>query len=350
MGRRHQRKYRRQDPPPWRAARDATKPRHWAHAPQLGARGLGGDPKEKPPEIRIPPLPPPPPPAPAPAPAPAPSSHPQSASTKARSYSLAGQATPKKESTDPFENLRRLRPDDVRGYLDYSRCLQKVWPRAEQWASRLPEVNSGKPRDARPQDSRSYLAYLGQFSGQVPENVARPPGPYPAIEEGALGAPDSEDTLESRPDRRAQLARFVQVVRAHEEESKKKKEEHEKAWANAPAPAIPEEPPFEDDEDLEKFFASRNVQTPLQRFDQLQADNAVAAAKKVLDEKEAERLRLIDKAAADAAVDAARKAILARLDAEEAAAAAAPAQAAPAQDVVMADAPPVPVPAPPAPA
>jgi hypothetical protein len=27
----------------------------------------------------------------------------------------------------------------------------------------------------------------------VPENVARPPGPYPAIEEGALGAPDSED-------------------------------------------------------------------------------------------------------------------------------------------------------------
>ena len=211
---RHQRKYRRQDPPPWRAARDATKPRHWAHAPQLGARGLGGDPKEKPPEIRIPPLPPPPPPAPAPAPAPAPSSHPQSASTKARSYSLAGQATPKKESTDPFENLRRLRPDDVRGYLDYSRCLQKVWPRAEQWASRLPEVNSGKPRDARPQDSRSYLAYLGQFSGQVPENVARPPGPYPAIEEGALGAPDSEDTLESRPDRRAQLARFVQVVRA----------------------------------------------------------------------------------------------------------------------------------------
>ena len=87
----------------------------------------------------------------------------------------------------------------------------------------------------------------------------------------------------------------------------------------------PEEPPFEDDEDLEAFFASRNVQTPLQRFDQLQADNAIAAAKKVLDEKEAERLRLIDKAAADAAVDAARKAILARLDAEEAAAAAAPA-------------------------
>merc|ERR1719178_79224 len=94
----------------------------------------------------------------------------------------------------------------------YKRC----GPRAEQWASRLPEVNSGKPRDARPQDSRSYLAYLGQFSGQVPENVARPPGPYPAIEEGALGAPDSEDTLENRPDRRAQLARFVQVVRAHE--------------------------------------------------------------------------------------------------------------------------------------
>ncbi len=61
------------------------------------------------------------------------------------------------------------------------------------------------------------------------------------------------------------------------------------------------------------------MQTPLQRFDQLQADNAIAAAKKVLDEKEAERLRLIDKAAADAAVDAARKAILARLDAEEAA-------------------------------
>ena len=88
----------------------------------------------------------------------------------------------------------------------------------------------------------------------------------------------------------------------------------------------------------------------MQRFDQLQADNAIAAAKKVLDEKEAERLRLVDKAAADAAVDAARKAILARLDAEEAAAAAAPAQAAPAQDVVMADAPPVPVPAPPAPA
>ncbi len=81
------------------------------------------------------------------------------------------------------------------------------------------------------------------------------------------------------------------------------------------------------------------MQTPLQRFDQLQADNAVAAAKKVLDEKEAERLRLIDKAAADAAVDAARKAILARLDAEEAAAAAAPAQ-----DVVMAEAPPVPAP------
>ena len=91
------------------------------------------------------------------------------------------------------------------------------------------------------------------------------------------------------------------------------------------------------------------MQTPLQRFDQLQADNAIAAAKKVLDEKEAERLRLVDKAAADSAVDAARKAILARLDAEEAAAAAAP-QAAPAQDVVMADAPPVPVPAPPAPA
>ena len=65
------------------------------------------------------------------------------------------------------------------------------------------------------------------------------------------------------------------------------------------------------------------MQTPLQRFDQLQADNAIAAAKKVLDEKEAERLRLVDKAAADAAVDAARKAILARLDAEEAAAAAA---------------------------
>ena len=124
------------------------------------------------------------------------------------------------------------------------------------------------------------------------------------------------------------------------EEAKKKKEEHEKAWANAPAPAIPEEPPFEDDADLEAFFASRNVQTPLQRFDQLQADNAIAAAKKVLDEKEAERLRLIDKAAADAAVDAARKAILARLDAEEAAAAAAPAP----QDVVMAEAPPVPAP------
>ena len=105
---------------------------------------------------------------------------------------------------------------------------------------------------------------------------------------------------------------------------------------------MPEEPPFEDDDDLEAFFASRNVQTPLQRFDQLQADNAIAAAKKVLDEKEAERLRLIDKAAADAAVDAARKAILARLDAEEAAAAAAPAQAAPAQDVVMAEAPPAP--------
>ena len=151
-----------------------------------------------------------------------------------------------------------------------------MWPRAEQWASRLPEVNSGKPRDARPQDSRSYLAYLGQFSGQVPENVARPPGEYPPIPEGALGAVDSEDTLESRPDRRAQLARFVQVVKAHEEEAKKKKEEHEKAWANAPAPAIPEEPPFEDDEDLEKFFASRNVQTPLQRFDQLQADNALS--------------------------------------------------------------------------
>ena len=97
------------------------------------------------------------------------------------------------------------------------------------------------------------------------------------------------------------------------EEAKKKKEEHEKAWANAPAPAIPEEPPFEDDEDLEAFFASRNVQTPLQRFDQLQADNAIAAAKKVLDEKEAERLRLIDKAAADAAVDAARKAITPKL-------------------------------------
>jgi len=131
------------------------------------------------------------------------------------------------------------------------------------------------------------------------------------------------------------------VVKAHEEEAKKKKEEHEKAWANAPAPAIPEEPPFEDDDDLEAFFASRNVQTPLQRFDQLQADNAIAAAKKVLDEKEAERLRLVDKAAADSAVDAARKAILARLDAEEAAAAAAP-QAAPAQDVVMAEAPPAP--------
>ena len=57
----------------------------------------------------------------------------------------------------------------------------------------------------------------------------------------------------------------------------------------------------------------------------------------MLDEKEAERLRLVDKAAADAAVDAARKAILARLDAEEAAAAAAPAP----QDVVMAEAPPV---------
>ena len=92
---------------------------------------------------------------------------------------------------------------------------------------------------------------------------------------------------------------------------------------------------------MEAFFASRNIQTPLQRFDQLQADNAIAAAKKVLDEKEAERLRLVDKAAADAAVDAARKAILARLDAEEAAAAAAP-QAAPAQDVVMAEAPPAP--------
>jgi hypothetical protein len=66
----------------------------------------------------------------------------------------------------------------------------------------------------------------------------------------------------------------------------------------------------------------------------------------VLDEKEAERVRLLDKAAADAAVDAARKAILARLDAEEAAAAAAPAP----QDVVMAEAPPVPAPAvPPAP-
>ena len=96
---------------------------------------------------------------------------------------------------------------------------------------------------------------------------------------------------------------------------------------------------------MEAFFASRNIQTPLQRFDQLQADNAIAAAKKVLDEKEAERLRLIDKAAADAAVDAARKAILARLDAEEAAAAAAPAP----QDVVMAEAPPVPAPAVPAP-
>ena len=80
------------------------------------------------------------------------------------------------------------------------------------------------------------------------------------------------------------------------------------------------------------------MQTPLQRFDQLQADNAIAAAKKVLDEKEAERLRLVDKAAADSAVDAARKAILARLDAEEAAAAAAPAP----QDVVMAEAPPAP--------
>ena len=95
---------------------------------------------------------------------------------------------------------------------------------------------------------------------------------------------------------------------------------------------------------MEAFFASRNIQTPLQRFDQLQADNAIAAAKKVLDEKEAERLRLIDKAAADAAVDAARKAILARLDAEEAAAAAAPAP----QDVVMAEAPPAPPPAVPA--
>ena len=86
------------------------------------------------------------------------------------------------------------------------------------------------------------------------------------------------------------------------------------------------------------------MQTPLQRFDQLQADNAIAAAKKVLDEKEAERVRLLDKAAADAAVDAARKAILARLDAEEAAAAAQPAQ-----DVVMAEAPPVPAPVVPAP-
>ena len=87
------------------------------------------------------------------------------------------------------------------------------------------------------------------------------------------------------------------------------------------------------------------MQTPLQRFDQLQADNAIAAAKKVLDEKEAERLRLVDKAAADSAVDAARKAILARLDAEEAAAAAAPAP----QDVVMAEAPPFPAPVVPAP-
>ena len=86
------------------------------------------------------------------------------------------------------------------------------------------------------------------------------------------------------------------------------------------------------------------MQTPLQRFDQLQADNAIAAAKKVLDEKEAERLRLVDKAAADSAVDAARKAILARLDAEEAAAAAQPAP-----DVVMAEAPPVPAPVVPAP-
>ena len=77
-----------------------------------------------------------------------------------------------------------------------------------------------------------------------------------------------------------------EAKKAAKEEAKKKKEEHEKAWANAPAPAIPEEPPFEDDDDLEAFFASRNVQTPLQRFDQLQADNAIAAAKKVLDEKE----------------------------------------------------------------
>ena len=90
--------------------------------------------------------------------------------------------------------------------------------------------------------------------------------------------------------------------------------------------------------DLAKDYDADRFSNSYGQYVHGQEDRIIA---RYLDEKEAERLRLIDKAAADAAVDAARKAILARLDAEEAAAAAAP-QAAPAQDVVMAEAPPAP--------
>jgi transposase len=165
------------------------------------------------------------------------------------------------------------------------------------------------------------------------------------VEDGSLGASQSEETLEHRPDRRVQLARFVQVVRAHEEVETKKRAAVEEAWASAPAPTEAE-PPFKDDQDLDAFFASRKVQTPLQRFDALRADQAAKAAKKVLDDAEHARLTQIDRAAADAAVESARRGILDRLDAQEAAFAAmaqlrSQGIALVGADVVMADAPPV---------
>ena len=250
LGRRHGKKSKRLDPPPWIHCKTATSPRHRSDSTLAAGR------------------------------------------KDSRSGSHGSQRSPR--SND--DAARAKDAAQAVGPEAYARCLDRVWTRDDQWESRMPQEHSGRDKDARPMGPRSFLAYLGGFGARIPTTGA-------AKDAGADPAPPAESFAARLKTQHAALSLLVATVEKHRGSEPPDPVMAAADKAAAAAPPLEPQPDFEDQAAFDAFFKERGLDTPDTILERARADKAAKAAKDAEAKKLEEAAKAKEAAAADAAAN-----------------------------------------------